>query len=107
MKLGIIMNAEGEPIEKSYPRLFDTMAEILFRHDPLDINFEHNADEYHPEVSTIMPRLKSATSENEVLQIIHEEFIKWFDEDMAGPKEKYADSAREIWSAWRNFKAGD
>ena len=101
------MNAEREPIEKSYPRLFDTMAEILFRHDPLGINFEHNTDEYHPEVGTILPRLGSATSENEVLQIIHEEFIKWFDENIAGPTEKYADSAREIWSAWQKFKAGD
>jgi len=61
-KLGIIMNAEREPIEKSYPRLFDTMAEILFRHDPLGINFEHNTDEYPPEVGTILPRLESATS---------------------------------------------
>jgi len=65
------MNAKREPIEKSYPHLFDTMAEILFRHDPLGINFEHNTDEYHPEVGTILPRLGSATSENEVLQIIH------------------------------------
>ena len=56
------MNAEGEPIEKSYPRLFDTMAEILFRHAPLGINFEHNTDEYPPEVGTILPRLESATS---------------------------------------------
>ena len=101
------MNAEREPLEKSYPRLFDTMAEILFRHDSLGINFEHNTDEYHPEVGTILPRLGSATSENEVLQIIHEEFIKWFDENIAGPKEKYADSVRKIWSAWQKFKAGD
>lgn len=42
------MNAEREQIEKSYARLFDTTAEILFRYDPLGINFEHNTDEYHP-----------------------------------------------------------
>jgi len=42
-----------------------------------------------------------------VLQIIHEEFIKWLDENMAGAKEKYADSVRKIWSAWQKFKAGD
>jgi hypothetical protein len=101
------MQNEREPIGKTYPRLFDTMAEILFRHDPLGINFEHNTDEYHPEVGTILPRLESATSENEVLQIIHEELIEWFDENIAGPKDKYADSARKIWSAWQKFKAGD
>ena len=101
------MNAEREQIKISYGRLFDTTAEILFRHDPLGINFEYNTDEYHPEVGTILPRLESATSENELLQIIHEEYIKWFDENMAGSKEKYADSATEIWSAWQKFKAGD
>lgn len=100
------MNPEHEQLKRKYGTLFDTVAEILFRQDPVGINFEHNTDEYHPEVGTILPRLESANSESEILQIIHEEFIKWFDADIAGPPENYAKSATEIWAAWQQFKAG-
>jgi hypothetical protein len=99
------MNLEREQIKRRYGRLFDTTAEILFRHDPIGINFKDNTDEYDPEVGTILPRLESAASENKALQIIHEEFIKWFDVDIAGPKESYESSANEIWAAWQEFKA--
>jgi hypothetical protein len=32
-------------------------SELLFRHDPVGINFEVNTDEYEPKAGTILPRL--------------------------------------------------
>ena len=75
------------------------MLEILFRHDPVGICMvenPHRATEYSPEVDTILPRLYEASSENDVLQIVYEEFVHWFDSS-AGPQERYAQIAAEIW----------
>lgn len=41
-------------LRAEYGELFDSMAALLFRHDPIGINFDgENTDEYEPEVETI------------------------------------------------------
>lgn len=77
------------------------MLEILFRNDPIGINFEINTDEYEPEVGTILPRLKEARSPEDLQKIIHQEFVSWFDADIAGPKVKYAKITQEVWDAYK------
>ncbi len=94
---------ERQKVQEQYGNLFNTLSDIIFRHDPIGINFEDNTDEYDPEVGTILPRLKNAHSEAETLIIIHEEFGRWFGEDIAGSQDKYQDLAVEIWSVWQQF----
>ncbi|MHB1405537.1 MAG: hypothetical protein ACYCV0_08095 [Desulfitobacteriaceae bacterium] len=94
---------ERQRLKAFYKELYFEISEILFRHDPIGINFEDNTDEYEPEVSTILPRLASANSINEVRLIIYEEFVKWFDKDLAGPEEIYSDIAEEVWKAWQKW----
>lgn len=55
-------------------------------------------DEYDPEVETILPRLRSAGSAAEVRTVLHEEFVRWFDERTAGPPERYTAAAAAIWA---------
>lgn len=75
--------------------------EVLFRHDPVGINFEHNTDEYRPEAETITRRLSEAATEHDLRRIIHEEFLHWFAAH-AGSVERYDPIAREIWQGRRN-----
>ena len=91
-------------IKALYRELYTEVEEILFRNDPMGINFEDNTDEYDPEVDTILPRLKQAKSEKDVQDIVYEEFVRWF-EDSAGNKnhERYKNSAKEIWGVWVKF----
>jgi hypothetical protein len=56
------------------------------------------ADEYSPEIGTIIPRLKEASSESALRRIIHEEFSRWFGVDVAGPEEGFDKAAKLIWS---------
>jgi hypothetical protein len=84
-------------LRTAYGELFDSVAALLFRHDPVGINFEDNSDEYETETETILPRLKACSSESEVLQVVHQEFVRWFDPVMAGPPERYTQIASEIW----------
>lgn len=87
-------------VKKEYSGLFDHVSEILFRNDPIGINFEDNTDEYEPEIETILPRLRECNSPDEVLVVVHEEFQKWFSGD-AGPRENYTQISKEIWDAWQ------
>ena len=84
-------------LRAEYGELFDEIAALLFQHDPIGINYDHNTDEYEIETETILPRLSSCRSADDVLQVVHEEFVRWFDPVIAGPRERYAELSREIW----------
>ncbi|EHR63746.1 hypothetical protein SaccyDRAFT_4951 [Saccharomonospora cyanea NA-134] len=81
------------------------MAEIealLFRHDPIGLNFEDNTDEYRSEAETIALRLPEASSVADVRRMAHEEFVRWFDAELAGPESRYTAIAQEVWRLWNS-----
>jgi hypothetical protein len=84
--------------------LVGSLQDLLFRHDPVGINFAHNTDEYRPEAETISLRFSEAASEHDLQRIIHEEFVHWFDADTAGPVGRYASIAREAWQIWQTHR---
>jgi hypothetical protein len=88
--------------------LFDSMAALLYRHDPIGINFDFddNKDEYEAEARTILSRLNSCRSVDDVLQVVHEEFVRWFDRGTAGPPEHYQKIASEVWQLWEGHPHG-
>ena len=89
---------ERRQLRAQYGVLFDSVAALLFRHDPIGIAFDNeNTDEYEPEAGTILPRLQRCESHADALGAVHEEFVRWFDADTAGPEERYAEIASEIW----------
>ena len=97
---------ERRALKRQYGELFASISEALFRADPARINFEINTDEYEPEAATIIARLSSAQSAEDVQAVVYEEFCRWFDPITGGPKEKYAAVATEIWTLWRQKGAG-
>jgi hypothetical protein len=92
--------AQREELKRQYGTLFDKISATLFRNDPMGINFETNADEYEPEVGTILPRLRTCTNEQDVLNVVYEEFTKWFEPASVGPREHYTIVSAEIWAIW-------
>jgi hypothetical protein len=91
-------------LREQFGPLYASLLQILFTHDPVRINYGANPDEYEPEVDTILPRLVDASSQDEVLDIIHEEFAAWFSAGIAGPKQRYEQVAFEVWRAWKEWK---
>lgn len=84
-----------------------SLAALLYRHDPIGINVDGGAprDEYEPEARTILPRLRSCHSADDVLQTVHAEFVHWFGSDIAGPPENYKEIASEVWQRWQQHSA--
>ena len=97
--------AERQQLRAEYGALFDEVAAILFELDPEGINFESNTDEYEPEVGTILPRLRSCSSVRDARRVIHEEFVRWFEPETAGPESSCQDAAERIWAAWKRHQA--
>jgi hypothetical protein len=91
---------ERTHLKAEYGELFDSVAELLFRHDPVGINFEINTDEYEPQTATILARLRGCTSADDVRRVVHEEFVRWFDEATAGSEQHYTTLASDIWHLW-------
>jgi hypothetical protein len=73
---------------------------MLFRHDPIGIDFENNTDEYRSESQTILLRRAEAKTQDELRRIVHEEFVRWFGDDIAGPQIRYDAIADELWASW-------
>jgi hypothetical protein len=95
---------ERRRLKAEYRQLYDELESLLFRHDPVGINFDDNTEEYEPEVSTILPKLKTCASADDVCRVVHEEFVRWFDASTAGKPERYAAIGREIWQLWQRFR---
>lgn len=86
--------------------VFDLEA-LLFRHDPVGIAFEDNTDEYRPEAETITLRRHEVHSVDALRTMIHEEFVRWFDPQIAGPESRYTPIAKELWLIWGKGQNGD
>ena len=100
-KTQVEIEAERERLKAEYGRLYDAVSALLFGADPIGINFETNTDEYEPEVDTILPRLKGCHSVEDVQTVVHEEFVRWFYPETAGPAEGYRGVAEELWRLWQ------
>jgi hypothetical protein len=102
----LVHGEERKRLTGAYKALFEEASAILFRHDPIGLDFETNLDEYDPEVSTVLPRLVTCTSVEDVQRVLHEEFCRWFAPDLAGPPDQYGAPARELWDLWLRHQRG-
>jgi hypothetical protein len=65
------------------------------------------ADEYGPEVETVLSRLPGADDVEAVAAILDEEFSRWFGVDSVGPRSAYESAAVRIWEAVRRYRYSD
>src|SRR5947207_1353865 len=54
-------------------------------------------DEYDRAVGACVPKLLRATSQEDVQEILHEEYARWFGGEDAGSPEAYAEPAAAVW----------
>lgn len=83
-----------------YGDVLERITAILFQHDPMHLNFEHNTDEYEPEARRILWSLPTINSVDEARHTIRAIFAALFDDRMAGPESRYQRAAEDIWGLW-------
>jgi len=87
------------------PDFFLAVSSAMFKHDIVGINFDDNTDEYDAEAGTVIPRLASCSSVEDVACVLHEEFLAWFGAETAGEVLVYRALASEIWQLKRSREA--
>ena len=89
--------AARREVQEKDPIFFAAVSGAMFEHDPIGINFEDNTDEYDAEAGTVIPRLQSCLSAEDVALVLHEEFQAWFGSETAGEIAAYRALAARIW----------
>jgi hypothetical protein len=96
--------ADRKRLQGEYRALYDALLEVLFREDPGRVHSQEHSEKYVPEVVTVLPRLRDATSVGEVQQIVHEELRRWYGSRIPNTDcERLHQAADEIWFAWHRF----
>src|SRR5438045_2508392 len=73
-----------------YQRLVAAVERAINEADPIRLlEVGAPADEYSPEIGTILPRLAGVQGVSDVTNMLHEEFVRWFDQGIAGPSQAY------------------
>ena len=90
----------GSLPDACYQRLVAAVERAINDADPIRLlGVGAPADEYSPEIGTILPRLAGVQDVSDVTNVLHEEFVRWFDRRIAGPMETYEAPAHRIWAA--------
>jgi hypothetical protein len=64
-------------------------------------------DEYEPEIREIASRVGECMNLEEPQRLLHEIFMKWFDECIAGSEELYRAPAEVIWNELHQVHKGE
>lgn len=80
------------------------MSDILFRHNPMDLDGKRNTGEYDPEIDALLSRIQEAEHLNGLHDLLFEVFRTDFGEENCGDRERYASAASEIWKAYERHR---
>jgi len=104
--IGLDIN-QHEPRSR-YRLLFVAVAMAVHDEDPIGL-LKNGApgDVYSIEIATVVPRVARSHALDEVVDILHTEFVCQFSESAAGPRAAYVALATEIWQGVLEYrKAG-
>ena len=88
-----------DSVKSKYGDRFMELRTIINRHDPIGLlAIGAPEDEYESEVKTIIIQLDNEKTEQQIHDLVYQEFIRWFnDKSTAGTKENYTGLAKDIY----------
>jgi len=96
---------ERRQLRQQFGDLFDLIAQLLFRFDPIGINNGFNTDEYELETSYILPQLNRCHSADDVQHMVYDVVLASFaGVENAGQESQYIQIAEEIWRLWQSYQ---
>ena len=102
----VLLTLDRDSVKAEHTDKFIKLREIVNRHDPIGlIAIGTPEDEYEPEVMTIIVQLKNGMTEEQVHDLIYQEFMRWFnDESTVGPKNFYKELAKDVYDFSRSLE---
>ncbi len=92
-------------LQKEYGSFYRAVSDILFRHDPIDLDSKRNTGEYEPEVDALLSRIQEAEHLNMLHELLFEVFRTDFGAENCGDRQRYEAAASEIWKAYERHRA--
>ena len=92
-------------LQKEFGSFYRAVSDILFRHNPIDLDGRHNTGEYEPEVDALLSRIGEAEHVAALRDLLFEVFRSDFGEGNCGPREHYDAAASEIWKVYERHRA--
>lgn len=92
-------------LQKEYGKFYRDVSDIVFRHNPIELDGNRNTGEYDPEVDVLLSRIREAENLNALQELLFEVFLADFGEESCGGRERYNIAASEIWKAYERHRA--
>lgn len=109
--LKVTMQPENEPrqqhriLQKEYGSFYRAVSDIVFRHNPIDLDGKRNTGEYDPEIDALLSRIQEAEDLDTLHELLFEVFRSDFGEENCGDRVRYEAAASEIWKAYARHRA--
>ncbi len=91
-------------LQKEYGSFYRAVSDILFRHNPIDLEGKRNTGAYDPEVDALLSRIQEAEHLTALHGLLFEVFRTDFGDENCGDKERYEAAASEIWKAYERHR---
>ena len=92
-------------LQQEYGSFYRAVSDILFRHNPMELDGRRNTGEYNPEVDLFLSRILQAGDLNALHDLLFEVFRTDFGDENCGSRERYDVAASEIWKAYERHRA--
>ena len=92
-------------LQKEYGHFYRAVSDILFRHNPMDLDGKRNTGEYDPEIDALLFRIQEAEHLNGLVDLLFEVFRTDYGEENCGDRERFELPASEIWKAYERHRA--
>ena len=91
-------------LQKEYGSFYRAVSDILFRHDPIDLDGKRNTGEYNPEIDALLSRIQEAEDLDALHDLLFEVFRADFGAENCGGRQRYEAAASEIWKVYERHR---
>jgi len=91
-------------LQKEYGTFYRAISDILFRHDPMELDRRRNTGDYDRAIDVLLSRISEAGDLTAMQELLFEVFQTDFGAENCGGRERYDVAASEIWQAYERHR---
>src|ERR1051326_383670 len=91
-------------LQKEYGSFYRAVSDILFRHDPMELEGKRNPGDYDAAIDVLLSRIREAHHLTELQDLLFEVFQADFGAENCGSRERYDVAASEIWRVFERYR---